>query len=362
MSDDVMRTVALSHALVGALLGAALAGCNGSHAGEDPCEGRQCGQFDGKDCGTCPLPTEACSDAGLCEDLCAGRQCGPVPGGDCGSCQGATELCNDRTGLCEDACEGRECGEPFPGISCGSCQEPELCGLPGRCFVPGTCPADMVEVGLGGVCIDATEITCPRMAEFLTEHGNECRPEGLVDPDSYYFCIEPTEDYCLTETQGQWASRPGFEAYPITSVTFAGSLLACEAWGKRLCSIEEWSRACEGPDAFSYPYGNTYDPLACNACNDNEYPDCQYPREPENVGSFPGCEGGYGGLFDMIGNVSEWTAGPLYSEDGYKYYVSLGGPAAASSSVVCRDGPRGGSNNAFYRQDSIGFRCCLSLD
>lgn len=363
MSEEAMRTLLLSRSVAGALLWAALAACNGSHAGENPCEGKQCGIFDGEDCGSCSLPTEACSDAGLCEDHCAGRQCGPMLEGDCGSCQGATEICNEQAGLCEDACEGRECGVPVPGISCGTCQEPEICGLPGRCFLPGTCPADMVEVGLTGVCIDATEITCSKMAEFLTEHGNECRADGLWDPDDYYQCIEPNEDYCLTQTEGRWVPRPGFGAYPVSEVTFAGALLACEAWGKRLCSTEEWSRACEGPSASTYPYGDSYDPLACNACAESEYPDCPYGlRELAPVGSFPGCEGGYSGLFDLIGNVSEWVAGPLLTEDGYEYYVSLGGYSGVGSGIVCRDGPRGTANNAYYSQRTIGFRCCLSLD
>jgi hypothetical protein len=102
-----------------------VAACTGGNPGRDPCEGRECGAAEGKECGACPGATEACSDAGLCEDRCAGR----------------------------------ECGEPVAGISCGQCTAPELCGLPGRCFVPGTCPADMIEVSLTGVCIDPYEVT-----------------------------------------------------------------------------------------------------------------------------------------------------------------------------------------------------------
>ena len=39
---------------------------------------------------------------------------------------------------------------------------------------------------------------------------------------------------------------------------------ACNASGKRLCTLPEWMAACQGPQRFTYPYGNTYVDGACN--------------------------------------------------------------------------------------------------
>lgn len=86
----------------------------------------------------------------------------------------------------------------------------------------------------------------------------------------------------------------------------------CEWAGKRLCKaldgsalgfdddpvLGEWHFACSGGLMTTYPYGDEPDDSACHIDGDNS-------KEP--VGSFPACEGGYPGLFDMQGNVHEWV-------------------------------------------------------
>jgi len=38
----------------------------------------------------------------------------------------------------------------------------------------------------------------------------------------------------------------------------------CAARGKRLCTEDEWTRACRGTSGRTYPYGNTFRPGVCN--------------------------------------------------------------------------------------------------
>lgn len=58
------------------------------------------------------------------------------------------------------------------------------------------------------------------------------------------------------------ASTPG--ALPAVNVSGVQAAAACAAAAKRLCTNEEWIRACRGPSGFTYPYGNTLVPGQCN--------------------------------------------------------------------------------------------------
>ena len=51
--------------------------------------------------------------------------------------------------------------------------------------------------------------------------------------------------------------------FPIIYTTYPESKAMCEEQGKRLCSEEEWTFACEGEEATPYPYGYVRDPSAC---------------------------------------------------------------------------------------------------
>ena len=51
---------------------------------------------------------------------------------------------------------------------------------------------------------------------------------------------------------------------PIALSTAYDGEAWCTARGKRLCSQDEWVRACEGPRARKYPYGDRYREGVCN--------------------------------------------------------------------------------------------------
>ena len=108
---------------------------------------------------------------------------------------------------------------------------------------------------------------------------------------------------------------PGMETYPVTDVTWEDAMAYATWAGKRLPSEEEWEFAARGTDGRLYPWGETYKP---NVANIND----ASPVDPNEVKTKP--VGSYSegktvfGLFDMSGNVWEWTSSSLKAYPGGK--------------------------------------------
>jgi formylglycine-generating enzyme required for sulfatase activity len=138
---------------------------------------------------------------------------------------------------------------------------------------------------------------------------------------------------------------------PSRYVSWYQAKRACENAGKRLCASDEWRAACVGPSEFLYPYGDQYEE---GACNDKESPF----DEVTNTGSFEGCEGGYSGLFDLTGNIDEWTATCWRQDDMYSCRW-VGGYFFATE-PDCYYGFEA-KRYPYQWSRYAGFRCCLSL-
>lgn len=130
---------------------------------------------------------------------------------------------------------------------------------------------------------------------------------------------------------------------PTAKVTWASASEACESQGKRLCTEEEWEKACKGPDNFVYAYGDAYDDTVCGSQMGGDY----------RIGSLTDCISGYG-VYGMSGGPREWTA----SEAGSDRRVVKGGMRAkhirGSRCAFAVD------ESARYADGSLSFRCCLS--
>jgi formylglycine-generating enzyme required for sulfatase activity len=62
---------------------------------------------------------------------------------------------------------------------------------------------------------------------------------------------------------------------------------------------QQWEKAARGTDGREYPWGNAWNPLACNTAEKG-------PGSTTIVGSYPHDVSPYG-CVDMAGNVAEWT-------------------------------------------------------
>ena len=166
--------------------------------------------------------------------------------------------------------------------------------------------------------------------------------------------------YCID--QYEFPNKKGEP--PAVGLSWAEAQAACTEVGKRLCSAAEWERACKGAAGWRFAYGPTRDPSACNTPIDGSGPGTA-PAPLAPSGAHPRCRSPEG-VFDLNGNVSEWTADPW---EGPPEPFRAEATVDATWHTV-----RGGTmwNRTFYGQDCTsrhghpadarfaddGLRCC----
>lgn len=132
---------------------------------------------------------------------------------------------------------------------------------------------------------------------------------------------------------------------PQVNVTYSEALQICRSLGKRLCTSAEWEMACtDGRGKNKYPYGKRYDVDKCNTLGN--------PRVKNSLaksGEFFDCKTG-ADIFDMSGNLAEWTEGSGNQPFAYggSWQNGLQGSGCDSKVQLGKD------RKYFY----VGFRCC----
>ncbi len=164
---------------------------------------------------------------------------------------------------------------------------------------------------------------------------------------------------------------------------------ACRAAGKRLCAATEWYRACAGPDAHRFPYGDTEVKGRCNVGKghvmqkifggvrytfDAHYNSPKLNQEPgflANTGAYAACVSAEGAL-DLVGNLHEWVADDVSADLTRRVPLELSadklGPAGNGvfmGGYYSSHGEHGAgcayattNHKPDYHDYSIGFRCC----
>jgi sulfatase modifying factor 1 len=143
------------------------------------------------------------------------------------------------------------------------------------------------EVDLPEYQIDIFEVTNAQFAAFVEATDYQTEAEQAGGSRAW---------------RDEWGE--GEDNHPVVRVSWNDAVAYCEWVGKRLPTEAEWEKAARGPEGFLYPWGNTYEPARANAR------DCGL-RSTVTVGSYGEGASPYG-LFDMAGNVREWSADPGY--------------------------------------------------
>lgn len=144
------------------------------------------------------------------------------------------------------------------------------------------------------------------------------RPEHVVELGAYLIDKYPTTNIEYAKYISQTKYRPPLDwkngqipenkyLHPVTMVSWFDAKNYCEFLGKRLPTEAEWEKAARGPKGNRWPWGNKM-----STENLNTY---------YNVGSTTSVtryDSGksYYGVYDMAGNVSEWTANEFLPYEG----------------------------------------------
>jgi formylglycine-generating enzyme len=224
----------------------------------------------------------------------------------------------------------------------------------------------------------------PRAAEAKKKR---C-PEGMV-PVQNSFCIDQFEASTVElQGKGRWREHSPYapvDGLKIKAVSKRGEVpqgyisrnqaeSACKNAGKRLCTDEEWLTACRGKKPTTYPYGDEHVGGVCNDRGVSSFNKYYGPPEGgealqeaytwDNMndprlnkltgtvapsGAFRRCRSSFD-VYDMVGNLHEWTAAPNGTfRGGYYLDTQINGSGCDYKTSV---------HGAKYHDYSTGFRCC----
>jgi formylglycine-generating enzyme len=245
-------------------------------------------------------------------------------------------------------------------VSGGTTPLKNMVAIPGGAFRMGSDrfypeEAPVREVSVGGFWIDRHPVTVAEFRRFVKDTGYvtaaeqapaaedypDADPELLV-PGSLVFRKTdgpvPLDDYRnwwawvpgagWRHPEGPGSTVGGRERHPVTHVTHADATAYAEWAGKSLPTEAEWEYAARGGlDRATYTWGDDFAPKGRMMANTWQG---QFPWQNLLLDRYEGTSpvetyppNGYG-LYDMAGNVWEWT------DDWFAHGPGSGGPACCA--------------------------------
>ncbi|MDF2576954.1 MAG: hypothetical protein K0S74_438 [Chlamydiales bacterium] len=231
----------------------------------------------------------------------------------------------------------------------------------GTFFVGGKgCGADALpiyECATKGFYLDRTPVTYAQFNQFVQETGYVTEAEtGLGAPlwIEGEWKILPTINW--RKPLGGQLPR-NYQHHPVTQVSYADAIAYARWLERRLPTEQEWEYAARaGQEGIRYPWGNTLTKAQANFSSDCTTPVMSYPPN-----AF--------GLYDIVGNVWEWTNSWYLpypgnttpnSHYGEQFRIVRGGAWMYNASYCLI--PFRNANQADRCYPTLGFRTALSLD
>ncbi len=168
--------------------------------------------------------------------------------------------------------------------------------------------------------------TMPLQLQKVRKWGEDQKPQKKLYLDAFFI-----DQYEVTNEQYIKFDRDypfplGNHNNPAVNISWFKAKAYCESLGKRLPTEMEWEKAARGPEGRKFPWGNEFDPQKANT-------GFSKLSSSSPVGTFPE-DVSYYNVYDMAGNVSEWTSSwyQRYADSKYKssnfgkiYKVTRGG-------------------------------------
>jgi formylglycine-generating enzyme required for sulfatase activity len=219
-------------------------------------------------------------------------------------------------------------------------------------------------VHVGSFCADTSEVT-------VADYTQCVKTKSCPEPQGGADWPEITKD-----DRQRWSKFCNYKTdrgeHPMNCVSFDEAVSYCRYAGKRLPTEQQWELLARGLEGRSYPWGHDAPTSArVNACDQG----CKMRGETQIVGprldGDDGWEGtspvatfGQGatplGVFDLAGNVAEWTDAAYcpYGEAacGSSAKVVRGGSWLSDTPVQLRSTARSKSSPV-ARAPDVGFRC-----
>jgi sulfatase modifying factor 1 len=288
----------------------------------------------------------------------------------------------------------------------------DMVSLPGGTFAMGSEEfyaeeGPVHEVTVGPFAIDRHPVTVAQFRRFVTETGHVTEAERELDPARYpdadpdllvpgSLVFQRTDGpVSLRDVSAWWAYVPGAcwhapegpgstvrgrHRHPVTHIAYDDARAYASWAGKQLPTEAEWEYAARGGlDRARFSWGNEIAPNGKMMANwwqgrfpwENLQLDGYEGTSP--VGAYP--PNGYG-LFDVCGNVWEWTRDPYAAHDEMKpccspgaaadeipRHVIKGGSHLCAPSYCLRFRPAARQAEAVDTSTShLGFRCIVRAE
>lgn len=194
--------------------------------------------------------------------------------------------------------------------------------------------------------ISTTEVTNGQYLKFLNDAikdgairvlgnrvvGNYSGDKTKESEEYTFIYFEENSDYQdIIRFNGRMFLLRGsnkWKNHPVRFVTWFGANAFAEYYGMSLPTNKEWEKAARGLDSTEYPWGDLLFPKFANYHDSGDPFDNGTAPVKFYDGNFKdnfdtGDNSSVYGVYDMIGNVSEWTES--YSDHYPEYFVFRGG-------------------------------------